>query len=69
MPKTDQGASHAFLYSSGQMTDLSSLPGFLYSWGQGINNQGQVVGYVSGASNYLTHDAFLDEQRRHGRPE
>jgi probable HAF family extracellular repeat protein len=56
---TGESGAHAFLYSNGQMTDLGTLPGFRYSWGAGINNAGQVVGYVSGSVNYLTHDAFL----------
>jgi hypothetical protein len=27
------------------MQDLGTLPGFLYSFANGINNSGQVVGY------------------------
>ena len=57
---TSSGTAQAFLYSNGQMTDLGTMPGFLYSWGEGINSEGQVVGYLSGARDYLTHHAFLD---------
>lgn len=39
------GASHAFLYDNGTMTDLGTLPSASYSHGRGINNLGEVVGY------------------------
>ena len=41
---TPGGASHAFLYSSGQMQDLGTLGG-ANSVASGINDSGQVVGY------------------------
>ena len=35
---------HAFLWQRGRMTDLGTLPGDYGSSGDGVNNQGQVVG-------------------------
>lgn len=43
---TSSGASHAFLYSNGQMTDLGTLGGS-DSMGNGINNVGLVTGVSS----------------------
>lgn len=40
---TGNAPDHAFLYSNGVMTDLGALGG-LYSYGNGINASGQVVG-------------------------
>jgi probable HAF family extracellular repeat protein len=37
-------ADHAFLWKNGVMTDLGTFPGGIYSWGEAINDQGQVVG-------------------------
>lgn len=36
---------HAFLVSNGVTTDLGTLPGATSSWGTGINNSGDVIGY------------------------
>jgi len=43
---TASGAGHAFLYSSGMMTDLGTLPGYTdtYSYATALNDFGQVVG-------------------------
>jgi len=42
---TANGASHAFIYSNGKMTDLGTLGGsYISSFGYGINKYGQVVG-------------------------
>jgi probable HAF family extracellular repeat protein len=38
------GAQHAFLYSGGQMIDLTTKPGIIESYATGINDRGQVVG-------------------------
>lgn len=55
---TASGYDHAFLYSHGRMVDLGALPGGSYSdsVGLGINNQGQVTGFSSTASDF---HAFL----------
>jgi|ERR1700733_10142529 probable HAF family extracellular repeat protein len=45
----DDGA-HAFLYSNNTMTDLGTLPGTQYSWGNSINASGQIVGDSQGVS-------------------
>jgi RHS repeat-associated protein len=49
--------SHAFLYSAGTWTDLGTLPGDNFSYGNGINDSGQVTGQ-SGVINGSYH-AFL----------
>jgi probable HAF family extracellular repeat protein len=36
--------THAFLYSNSVATDLGTLPGTLYSWGNSMNASGQIVG-------------------------
>jgi len=41
---TPSGDNHAFLYSNGQMVDISTLGGY-FAQGLGINNAGQVTGY------------------------
>ena len=55
------GASHAFLYSDGQMTDLGTLAtsGPRSSVANGINDSGQIVGYTSVMGSSAYH-AFLD---------
>ena len=40
-----QSGSHAFLWQDGVITDLGALDAD-YSWATGINNHGQVVGYI-----------------------
>jgi len=44
------GVRRAFLYSGGQMRDLGTLGGDLYSWATGINSSGQIVGVSYGTS-------------------
>ena len=50
--------SHAFLYSGGAMSDLGVLAGYLGSVATGINNLGQVVGYLFPSGSTANH-AFL----------
>ncbi len=51
--KYDQLATHAFLWQrhgkSGRMRDLGTLPGWVSSYGYGINRQSEIVGSVSDA--------------------
>jgi probable HAF family extracellular repeat protein len=42
---TRGGASHAFLYRTGQMLDLGTLPGGTSSQANAINDRGDVIGY------------------------
>lgn len=52
--------THAFKYSNGQMLDLGVLPGSLNSYGRGINDSGQVVGFSGDDPSGCCHDhAFL----------
>lgn len=53
---TATGATHAFFYSNGTMTDLGSL-GF-DSFGEGINSEGEVTGYAYTSSGSDPH-AFV----------
>jgi probable HAF family extracellular repeat protein len=57
------GNSHAFLWQSAHMTDLGTAPGYASSVALGINDKGQVVGYVSTGSGFNggTSQAFLWE--------
>src|SRR5262245_36870048 len=57
--ETSDGATHAFLWQNGALTDLGTLAGAGFSsYATGINNLGQVVGYSTtvGDPNYR---AFL----------
>ncbi|MGA2116841.1 MAG: hypothetical protein ABSH56_19045 [Bryobacteraceae bacterium] len=56
---TSSGAIHAFLYSSGVMSDLGSLSGDLYSQATGINNSGEVVGFASPSYGSAATYAFV----------
>ncbi|MDQ3753702.1 MAG: HAF repeat-containing protein [Acidobacteriota bacterium] len=51
------GETHAFLYSSGRMRDLGTLPGGIQSFAYGINSCGRVVGASNSAAARLR--AFL----------
>jgi probable HAF family extracellular repeat protein len=57
IPSYNQYPGHAFLYSSGQMTDLGTLGG-TGSYANAINNVGQVVGSAQVAGDRAYH-AFL----------
>ena len=51
---------HAFIYSDGVLTDIT--PGdSRSSFGQGINDRGQIVGYFNGGSPTFNSQAFLYE--------
>ncbi len=50
------GPGHAFLYSSGKMTDLGTLGGD-FSAATALNNSGQIIGYSTLTSGFM--DAFL----------
>jgi probable HAF family extracellular repeat protein len=49
--QTANGSSHAFLYGNGQMIDLGTLPGWENSFGESINNYGEVTGVLAGSHN------------------
>lgn len=52
-PITNAQYFHAFLWdSSGGLVDLGTLPGGVVSYGNGINDNGQVVGSSSAAGGY-----------------
>jgi probable HAF family extracellular repeat protein len=55
---TASGATHAFLYSNGVMTDLST--GSSSSYGEGINDHGQIVG-SSGSRAFLYADGVMTD--------
>jgi probable HAF family extracellular repeat protein len=48
---TDGGRSHAFLYRTGQLFDLGTLPGGTTSFATAINDRGDIAGY-SGINAY-----------------
>ncbi|HYP12955.1 MAG TPA: hypothetical protein VEQ63_03450, partial [Bryobacteraceae bacterium] len=53
---------HAFLHSAGKMKDLGALPGYPYSYGNGLNASGHVVGFVAADEERTTGEkkrAFL----------
>src|SRR5262249_12204264 len=54
---TADGFNHAFLWDNGTMIDLGTLGG-TYSYAQGINDLGQVVGYAAVPGDVSSH-AFL----------
>ena len=43
--RTGRGPFHAFVWESGKMTDLGTLPGGNESQALAINNRGQIVGW------------------------
>lgn len=55
---TGNTASHAFVYSSGVMTDLGTLAGTTGSYAVAVNNNGQIIGdtYTGG---YTLNKAFI----------
>lgn len=65
--ETTTGETHAFLWESGKMTDLGTLPGFRSSGAVDINERGQIVGE---GTNYrpdgstVSYHAFLWEDGR-----
>ena len=57
-PPTNNAASHAFIYSNGEIHDLGTLGGGL-SGAQDINNIGQIVGYSRILLSSTVEHAFL----------
>jgi probable HAF family extracellular repeat protein len=57
--KTDNGYYRAFIYETGYMSDLGTLPGGLESFANDINNSGQIVGESRTDGGY--RHAFLYE--------
>ena len=51
--------NHAFVSTSGTMTDLGALAGNNNSFGTGINNSGQVTGYSNSSSIQAGQRAFI----------
>ena len=51
--------SHAFLYSNGVVQDIGTLPNAMYTSTTGINDNGDVVGYATGAGVNDRDHAFL----------
>jgi len=47
--------AHGFICSSGQVSDLGTLPGALYSYAYGINDSGQVVGMAASVGHSYPH--------------
>ena len=58
------GHSHAFLYSSGTMTDIGTLGG-IFSYGQGIGSGGQVVGWSATLTSGNNYHAFVYDGTMH----
>lgn len=56
---TGSYTEHAFLYTGGATRDLGALPGYPFSYGLGLNSDGQVVGFAS-----ADEDRFAGENRR-----
>jgi probable HAF family extracellular repeat protein len=56
------GASHAFFWSGGEMSDLGVPGGYLASGATGINSNGQIVGYANGPN--LIQFAYLYENNQ-----
>lgn len=60
-PPPDGGRQHAFLYRQGVMHDIGTLPGGRVSWGNAINEAGDVAGY-SNSHNLDIYHAILYSQ-------
>jgi probable HAF family extracellular repeat protein len=50
---------HAFLYSAGKVQDLGALPGYPFSYANGLNGSGHVVGFVA-----MEEERFAGEKKR-----
>ena len=56
---TTGGASHAFLYTNGTMTDLGTVSGRDWSSARAVNSGGQVVGYAYDSAGNAPQQAFF----------
>jgi probable HAF family extracellular repeat protein len=56
---TTGGPEHPFLYANGTMTDLGLLPGFARGGALGINQNGDITGYMQYAGLPVDRRAFL----------
>jgi probable HAF family extracellular repeat protein len=44
--QSEDAAIHAVLWNGGKVQDLGTLPGYSFSFGAGVNNRGDAVGFV-----------------------
>jgi probable HAF family extracellular repeat protein len=56
---TNLSVLHAFLYSAGKLEDLGALPGYPFSYANGLNGSGHVVGFVA-----ADEERFAGEKKR-----
>jgi probable HAF family extracellular repeat protein len=66
VPGSALAHAHAFLWSKGRMNDLGTLPGDTSSYGDALNNQGDVVGQSgdNGKAVLFSHGLVIDLNTR-----